>query len=596
MKKFSINNMKVKTKITLFSGVLLAFLIINAIVGLFAAKTINEQRKDLYDHYAMGQYYLCESYTDFCLINVYLRNAFLISDESNVKDMETQITEYEKKMTDHFEIFGDIVDKSNFSSDIKKRYEEVYAYSKQWMTETKNEISLVKSGKQEEAVSSFLSVGKQGAGVVKGQIDELIDLLEQETVPRNKYVDLSLNVLTGIIIGVAVLAIIITFAYSIALIKGITVPVNNLVKAANKLSVGDVDVDCKKLYDDDLGFLMDEFEKMANNIREQANIANIVAGGDMTVPVSPRSDKDLLGISLNKLVTDNNEILGNVKESTHQVTVGAEQVATASQSLAQGATEQASALQQVTASMDEIAERIKANASEANEAESLIVTAKDLAASGNEQMSALTNALNDINESSETISKIIKTIDDIAFQTNILALNAAVEAARAGIHGKGFAVVAEEVRNLAAKSATAASETADMIEDSINKVANGMKHGEETAKALEEIIASINKSVDLVTNIATASNNQATAVAQVDQAISQVSQVVQTNSATSQQCAAASEELSNQAANLRNLMANFKLTASKGGNLIGMSSSFTAPAGPSVNEQIISLDGEFGKY
>lgn len=595
-KKFSIGNMRVRGKITMFSCVMLAFMIINAAVGLFAAKTINDERKDLYDHYAMGQYYLSESYTDFCLINVYLRNALFIykDDAAGLKEAEAQISTYEAKMTESFSKFGNIVEDGVYGNDIKRKYEETYEYAKNWVQETEGEISMVKNGKAEEAVEEFLNVGKAGAGTVKGQIDELIVLLDQESASRNRYVNLALNVLTGIIIGVAVLAGIITFAYAIALIKAITIPVNSLVVAANKLADGDVNVDCKKLHDDDLGELMDDFAKMTANIKKQAEIANTVAGGDLTVSVVPRSENDLLGISLHKLVEDNNEILGNVKESTQQVTVGAEQVATASQSLAQGATEQASALEQVTASMNEIAERTKANASEANEAESLINTAKDLAATGNSQMSALTDALNDINESSETISKIIKTIDDIAFQTNILALNAAVEAARAGIHGKGFAVVAEEVRNLAAKSATAASETAEMIEDSIHKVANGMRLGDETAKALAQIIESIEKSVSLVTNIAVASNNQATAVAQVDQAIMQVSQVVQTNSATSEQCAAASEELSNQAANLRSLMSNFKLTASKGGGFIGTGSSFTAPA--RTNEDIISLDGEFGKY
>ena len=156
---------------------------------------------------------------------------------------------------------------------------------------------------------------------------------------------------------------------------------------------------------------------------------------------------------------DENITLNSIKEAGSQITVGSEQVANASQALAQGSTQQASAIEQVTASMDEVTQRTKDNAAKAGEADILVSNIKEMATSGNDQMKSMIQAMDSINESSETISKIIKTIDDIAFQTNILALNAAVEAARAGVHGKGFAVVAEEVRNLAAKSASAASET-----------------------------------------------------------------------------------------------------------------------------------------
>lgn len=241
------------------------------------------------------------------------------------------------------------------------------------------------------------------------------------------------------------------------------------------------------------------------------------------------------------MIERNNEILTSINTAADQVASGSKQVSDSSIALSQGATEQASLVEELTASLEEISSQTKLNAQNANEANKLAADSKNSALQGNEQMKDMLAAMREINDASSNISKIIKVIDEIAFQTNILALNAAVEAARAGQHGKGFAVVAEEVRNLAARSANAAKETTDMIEGSIDKVQEGTRIADQTAAALQSIVGDIEKVANLVGDIAMASTEQAAAITQINQGISQVSQVIQTNSATSEESAAASE-------------------------------------------------------
>ncbi len=248
------------------------------------------------------------------------------------------------------------------------------------------------------------------------------------------------------------------------------------------------------------------------------------------------------------------QLLGRVAEASEQVNQGGQQIAAASQALSQGATEQAASLEEITSSMTQLAGQVKHNAENAGQASALAGQSRDGASAGRTQMDELASAMTGIQESSQQISKIIKLIDDIAFQTNLLALNAAVEAARAGRHGKGFAVVADEVRNLAARSAKAARETAELIETTSTRVGAGSDLATRAAQLFENMVERATKVADLVGEIAAASNEQASGIGQVNQGLGQIDKVTQQNTASAEQAASASAELAGQAARLRQLV------------------------------------------
>ncbi len=272
-----------------------------------------------------------------------------------------------------------------------------------------------------------------------------------------------------------------------------------------------------------------------------------------------RGDFSAIKRSLNDINRQLSTTLADIDGVSAQVEGGAIQISDSSQALAQGTTEQASSIQELAASIEEVAVETKENASRANKANERALAVRANASDGNSQMQKMVAAMTAINESSQNISKIIKVIDDIAFQTNILALNAAVEAARAGQHGKGFAVVAQEVRNLAVRSRTAVKETTSLIEGSIDTVKVGTRIADDTALGIKEILAEIEIVTDLVKNIAKASYDQACEIEQINQGIEMVSMVVQTHSATAEQSSAASEELSAQAQLLKQMVSTFEI-------------------------------------
>lgn len=306
-----------------------------------------------------------------------------------------------------------------------------------------------------------------------------------------------------------------------------------------------------------------------NTLKSMVNISKEIARGNFDVEIKEetnrRSKSEIVEFtkSFKSLIRHGNVIIGSVIKASDQVEAGALQVSDSSLSLSQGTSEQASAIEELSTSLQKISNQVKENNESAIHSSELSKRATVEAKNGNEYMSDLVNAMNSIDESSKNISKVIKVIDDIAFQTNILALNAAVEAARAGTYGRGFAVVADEVRNLAAKSAAAVEETTNMIETSLSKIKIGNEKAELTAKAFNTILSSVNELNGYGEKVALSSNEQTSAIVQINQGISQIADVVQSTSATAEETAAASEQLSSQAVLLRKELSRFTVKGLK---------------------------------
>lgn len=346
---------------------------------------------------------------------------------------------------------------------------------------------------------------------------------------------------------------------------------------------------------------------MAKSLQGRSELAEAIARGDLTQEVKVDSSRDQLGSALKTMMQGLREMVGGIQVAGEQIASGSGQVADASQALSQGATESASSLEEVSASMNQMAGQVRTSAENASAANQLSSESQTAAEKGDRQMSEMVSAMDEINRAGQNISKIIKVIDEIAFQTNLLALNAAVEAARAGQHGKGFAVVAEEVRNLAARSAKAAEETADLIEGSVALTDRGAQMAQQTAQGLKDIMEGTTKVSDLLEEIAAASNEQAEGISQVTNGLTQIDQVTQQNTASAEESAAAAEELSSQARQMQEMLKKFTLnkeqvvqvnygpsTVSSGGNWDHLNKQ---PQSQIASKQQINLDDtEFGKF
>ena len=316
-------------------------------------------------------------------------------------------------------------------------------------------------------------------------------------------------------------------------------------------------------FGDEIGQISNSLAQFIKRIVEVSKALESVANGDLSVDFSLQSDQDVLGISLKKMVDDLNRILIDMRTTSEQVSAGANQISQSAQSLASGSTEQASSIEDFSISITSLLKQTNENAENSKKAHHANSETSSKLENSINSMVDMVSAMKAIDESSNSITQIIKVIDDIAFQTNILALNAAVEAARAGLHGKGFAVVAEEVRNLAAKSAEAAKETAALIESSSGRVKTGNQIVERTNLDLKMANDNAKESTRLIEMVKSASVEQAKAISVINQNIEQISAVIQANSALSQQSAASAQQMSAQSVSLNQIVEGFKLKGSE---------------------------------
>ncbi|MGG7175896.1 methyl-accepting chemotaxis protein [Clostridium neonatale] len=535
-------------------------IIVCIIIASFLIKT-NIDYQYAIDNYGFSQGTIGRLGMSFSIQTARIRDLIIAENETELKESVEMLNKYVQETEKLF----DEVEKTNVSDAEKESFANLSKLQDEFVKYREEIVKLCNENKIDESKAFLKNEFVPVATKITSGIGELLQVnIEQCNKLKKKLEALKLISILVSIVGIS-LFIVITFVLSKVITKIIAEPIYSIKDAAQKLAEGNLNIEIDIDSNDEMGELALSFKEMVSSlkgyIKDVDDVLESISGGNLTTTTSDNFKGDFvqLKMSLDNILASLNEIFYEIREATSQVSGGSEQVAATAQSLSEGATNQASAVEKLRAFIGEINEQVKSNFKDAKDTNGIV---KELGNHINEssiEMNKMIYAMDDIEKSSKDIREIIDTIDSIAGQTNLLALNAAIEAARAGEAGNGFAVVAEEVRKLAEESAQAVKDTAILIESSIKSVEHGKEVVDNTSARLKEVVEHTKEATELVSKITKASEEQSESIELVNGEVEQIADVIQSNSAVAEESAAASEELTAQAETLNDDLKKFKL-------------------------------------
>ncbi|WP_343082833.1 methyl-accepting chemotaxis protein [Blautia producta] len=556
-----LKNIKIRTRMLLSYAVIIVLCLGASVTALIMMNRISGNLTSFYDNNYAATVKAWTAKQEIQYARADILNAILEIDDD---DMHMELDNATAAFTNMRAAFPVIRERFKGDMTLMDEVDSVLARADVYRSQV---FDLVEAKRNEEAFALMKASYIPLLNQISDTLDEISSQAESNAKGKVEQGQRLQTICMLVVIGIIVLNITLAVLLALHISNGIRRPVEEIKNTAEKLASGNLDVSIEYQAEDELGNLSDSIRSLIHIFRgiisDMGYGLNALGNGDFTVDSKAKElyvgDFRKLKVSMDEIIEKLSLTMVQISQSSEQIFAGSDQVSFGAQAVAGGATEQASSIAELADSINEISSQVSANAQNARHGSELAEAAGIKIKESNREMQELISAMGDISDRSGEIEKILKIIEDIAFQTNILALNAAVEAAHADKNGKGFAVVANEVRDLAQKSAEASKSTAALIAGSIQAVKRGTKLVDETAHTLAEVVESAEQVVIAVDKISKASGEQAVSITQVMQSVDQISDVVQNNSATAEESAAASEELSSQAHILTSLVNQFKL-------------------------------------